>query len=388
VHTVAGVHVHFITSDEYRISLILLKLEKGKIVIVTSDENMENYLALHSCINKSTPLWLSITGRPVISKKLQEDPGNKYLHHVLPNAKEADFTISLVHNKQGEVFVSVLRNESLEKVIRDLHDAGFSILGYSIGVASVDALFQYELMNAQTICIPGYKIVFSDGGLTEISSDDQEKEEKYTIAGEPVSNHHILPYATALYYLLNYEGFDTVVSSDIHPDEESYVFKRINRYFALGSLVFIFLLLLVNFFIFNSKRSENKALSDKLAYYQTFFIQRDSLRSEIAIKTSLINQVGLRHNTRYGFYTDRIASAVPEGIVLDELIMNPAEDKIKANKAIHFYSFIRVKGESKGSIVLNEWIKKLNQYNWIKDIEIISFEKTDNTGEFEFQIFY
>ncbi|MBA7543582.1 hypothetical protein ES705_35913 [subsurface metagenome] len=129
-------------------------------------------------------------------------------------------------------------------------------------------------------------------------------------------------------------------------------------------------------------------MSDKLAYYETFFIQRDSLRSEILMKTKLINQVGLKHNTRYGYYADRIAATVPKGVVLDELTINPIEDKVKANKPLHFSSFIRVKGGSRGSILLNDWLRELDKYKWIKDIEIIDYEKTASTGKFEIQILY
>ncbi len=388
VNVVAGVSVHYSKSDAYTISFVLLKIEKGKIITLSSAKELEGFTALQDHLDKKIPVWISVTGRSVISRKLDEDPGEKYLNHILPNAKESDFTLSLVKNEKNEVFVSALRSDSLESIGRDIHTSGYDILGYSIGAASIAVLFQYGLMKGKIMHVPGYQIKIVNEELNEILPAEQFNEEYFEVAGESISNSLALPFSLAFSYLTNHKGYDTVSGNTLHTDEESYFFKKINKYFALGSLVFLFLLLLINFFLFNTMRSKNQSLSDKLAYYEAFFNQRDSLRNEIMIKNELINQVGLKFNTRYGLYADRIASTVPKGVVLNELTINPMEDKIKANKPLHFSVFIRVKGESSGSILLNDWIRELNHFDWIRDIEIIAYEKAGNKGKFEFQILY
>lgn len=388
INTVAGVTVHYTKSDEFTISYVLLKLEKGKIVIDSSANKVDSFAELQNHFDKNTPVWISITGRSVISRKLDKNPDGKYLNHILPNAKESDFSISLVENEKDEVFVSALRNEIMEAITTDIHDSGYNIIGCSIGVASIAILFQYGLIKEKTLNIPGYQIKGMDKELADVLSVDEYSEENYIIAGESISSGLILPFSLAFSYLTNQTGFDIVSGDTIYSDEESYFYSRINRYFALGSLAFLFLILLINFLIFNSKHSKNQSLSDKLAYHETFFVQRDSLRSELLNKTKLINQVGLKYNTRYGYFADRIVAVIPKGIVLNELSINPIEDKVKANKPLHFSSIIRVKGTSRGSILINDWINELEKYEWIKDIEIIDYEKTGSTGNLEIQILY
>ncbi|MGD2035046.1 MAG: hypothetical protein PVF73_08320 [Bacteroidales bacterium] len=387
VNTVAGINVHFVRTDECRISLVILKTEKGKLNVLKTHE-LNDLTSLNEYIDKSIPLWICFTGRSVISRKLNEDPGENYLNHILPNARQTDFAVSHLTNSQGEAFVSALRSENLEKIASEVRDAGYSVLGYSIGPSPVAVLFEYGLSDEQELSVPGYRILQSDNQLSDVQTEEKDPTGHYRIAGESMDNNLLLPFSAAFSYLTDKRGHDTVIAEDIRTDEESFLFKRINRYFIAGSLAFLFLLLLINFFVFNGKRTKNQALSDKLAYYETFFVRRDSLRNEILVKTNLINQVGLKHNTRYGFYSDRIAATVPKGITLNELTINPVQDKVKEGKAIRFRPLIIVRGESQGSIVLNDWIKMLDQYGWVKDIEIIGYEKNNNKGNFTFQIEY
>jgi hypothetical protein len=388
IKTIAGVTVHYTKADEYNISFAVLKAIKGKSQLLDSQTGLSSIEDLVVRIGKGIPIWLSVTGRPVITRKLDNDPGGRYLNHVLPNAREADFLVTCLRTVEEQVFVSAVRNDLIDGLIKSFHEYGLNILGYSIGPAPVALLPELDLIEAKTLDIPGYRLISDRKTLTDIESVEKIPDVNYNVGNEPVRSDCLLPFATSLSYLLNQKSADIPVSGNYTADEESFVYKTLNRYLLFASLGLIFFLLLINFIAFSLYNGKQQALSDEISYEKNLFVLRDSLRKEITLKTGLISQMGLSEATRYGFYADRIAGSLPDGISLTSLTLNPAVDKIKAGKPVQLGKYIRIMGDSKGSLPINEWIDTLNKLEWIRDIEIINYEKTDTKGEFEIKIVY
>jgi hypothetical protein len=388
VNQVAGITVHYSKSDEYVISYALLKTEKNKIRIIKSGSGIFDFAMLADEIGKNTPVWINVTGRPVISRKLLQDPGENYLHSILPNAKEAEFTVSIVREDSGEVYASAIRKENLTFLSEEIHSNGLKILGYSIGPALVGVIVNSGLLDVETLKLPGYDILFEDSKLRDIIPKENKDKESYLIGKDRVASDLIFPFATALSYLISSSGYDNLVTDSPVTDADSILFSKINRNFIVAALIFLFGLLLVNFMTFNFYSKQDETLTKQLSWQDDLFAQSDSLRREISIKKNLVDQMGLAQNTTYGYFADRIAATVPKGINLISMAINPPTSKIKTDKAIQFEKLIRIKGESNGSMLLNEWIKDLGKYDWIKDIEIIGYEKTEDKGEFEINIIY
>jgi hypothetical protein len=388
VNQIAGVTVHYSKSDEYVVSFVLLKSEQNKLKIVQSRSGIDNLEALADEIGKNTPIWLTVTGRPVISRKLTEDPGENYLHHILPNAREAEFTVSIVKESTGEVFASAIRKENLNSLLEEIHKCGLKILGYSIGPALVGVLYNSGLLSKETLYLPGYELRFEDNKLQEISLKESKEDESYLIGNDRINSDVVLPFASALSYLISGSGFDILVTDCPPNDAESILYRLVNRNFILAALILVFGLLLVNFMAFNFYSKKEQILTTELSYQDAVFAQSDSLRREITMKKNLVDQMGLSQHTTYGYFADRIAATVPKGIILNRMAINPATSRIKDDKPIQFEKLIKITGEANGSMLLNEWIKDLAKYRWIKNIEIVAYEKTEEKGEFEIKIIY
>lgn len=388
IRQIAGVTVHYLKNNEYAIYFVILKFEKNKLKIIKSQSGIDSFDSLASEIGKSTPVWLTVTGRPVISRKLTDDPGEKYLHAILPNARETEFTVSVAKENNGEVFVSAIRKDNLETLNGEFHSVGLKILGYSVGPACIGALISAGLLIEKVFTIPGYKIELKNDRISEIATDENITEEAYLIGTDRISADLILPLASSFSYLMYQTGYDKLVTESPISDDESIFFSQVNRYFLLAALIIVFGLLLVNFLIFNYYNSKEQILTAEVSYENTVFAESDSLRREILLKKNLVEQIGLSQNTTYGFFADRIASTVPTGIQLQLLSINPITSKVKEDKVIQFERLIMIKGETNGSMLLNEWIKDLGKFSWIKNIEIIGYEKTDVAGEFEIKISY
>jgi hypothetical protein len=388
IREIAGVTLHYLKSDEYAISYVILRNENNKIKIKQSGSGIESLDRLANLIGKDTPVWISVSGRSVISRKITEDPGEKYLHAILPNAREAEFTVSFVKEVTGVVFVSTIRKDNLDRLAVDFHKCGMKIMGYSIGPAIIGGLKSSGLITGNTLQLPGYQVLFDDDQIKEIFPHDNTEIESYLIGVDRINSELLLPFASAFNYLIYETGYDTIDTESPVLDTESIFYTRLNKLFIPAALIFIFALLLINFFLFSHYSKKEQVLKLELSYQDALFAQTDSIRKEINLKKDLVNQLGLTQNSTFGFFSDRIAATVPNGITLNYLAINPPASKIKTEKPVQFEKLIRINGEATGSMVLNEWIKDLMKYNWIKEIEIIGYNKTDEKGEFEIKILY
>ena len=388
VSSIAGVTVHFTRNDEMDISYLLLKRTGSKTKIVHSAVGITSFDELVKSLGKGTPVWISVTGRPVISRKLENDPGSRYLSHILPNAREEDFLVNVIQTRQSAVFISAVRYQQFEQLSTAIKESGLPVLGYSLGVAPLSFLGQVNLITDSRLAVPGYSLQFDSGSLLEIQTSEIQEDHKYRVGDEELDGKLLLPFAMALSYLVIHSGIDLATIDSFTSDEESFTLKKLNRYVAFSAMGALFIVLLINFFMFSHFNGKLQSLSGELSYQRVYFSQRDSLQKEITLKTSLVNQMGLAHNTEYGYYIDRIASTVPSSITLNALFVNPVLEKIKVNQPVIYEKNIVVQGESNGSIILNDWIDSMQNFNWIEDIEIIRYEKVDRNSEFELKILY
>ena len=158
---------------------------------------------------------------------------------------------------------------------------------------------------------------------------------------------------------------------------------------GFGLLAFFFVLTISNMMIANSYESANNELQYQLNSKQQFVDELEILKKELLIKEEFIQNSGVTKADKITFYADQIAMSVPASIQLDQLFINPLTKRINKAEDIHFtYNTVKIIGSVSRSIELNNWIKKLKKYEWVNDINIISFiqDNLKTPGEFELQI--
>ena len=103
-----------------------------------------------------------------------------------------------------------------------------------------------------------------------------------------------------------------------------------------------------------------------------------------------MSQLGILDASRTSYYSDQIAATVPTSIQLTELSINPLEKKLRKGEQEMVFqtNLIQVSGRAKRSTHLNNWIKTLKKYDWIKSVSILNYTQ-DNarvSGEFNIAI--
>ncbi|MBN1953390.1 MAG: hypothetical protein JW801_19450 [Bacteroidales bacterium] len=382
----AGVTIYFTPANQMELSFLVLKRRKKKLEIVKKVEGLDSFKELTKKIGK-LPVWLTFSGRPVFSKRLEQDPENNYLHRILPNAHEEDFKLDTCKQASGAVLLSVIRADVIDPVLQQLNEMGIPVLGYSLGPNPVQLLLDANLVEDNRIHIPGSILEIRNNEIISTNPEDESVRHSYSIDKDLLECQYIPSFAGALGFMLNRESIDTTPGNVIQSGIEGFIYRQLFRIVGLGAVAFLFLALLVNFFLFSNVNGKLQLMEAEGNYQRKYVVKQDSLKQEVSLKTGVVLQMGLAENTKYSFYLDRMISVMPNGITLNKLQCSPLNDKINEKKPLVFERQILMEGASQGSLTLNEWINKLKDLDWIRDIEVVWYRKKDELGEFQLNVF-
>ena len=384
VNSIIGLQVHF-TADNVEYSYAIIKLVKKEATLIDSGSCIEDINELSNKLPKGLPVWIALTGRGIIARKLEAETDKHLLQQLLPNARKEDFYLSQYRNTTGSWFATAIRKNQADEVLNQLKEEGFPVLGMSVGCMDVTVVTLSGIYTNDEVVCASTKIIFSNSEPTDIETVQKPGDTSYSVDNYNLDSKTILPFALALGYFTRQT---TSVNENLTLNQDEYIFRLANKYGLFGALGIVFLLLLINFVAFSGYNSKNNELTEKLTVYQTMFSQRDSLQKEIFLKNKLIEESGLTQQSMFSFYADQLASTVPSGITLSELTINPLTEKIKKGNPIHFIQHIYLSGACTNSIVLNDWISSIEMLDWAKDVELINYERSEGNGKFELQINY
>ena len=137
--------------------------------------------------------------------------------------------------------------------------------------------------------------------------------------------------------------------------------------FALG---FIFLIVLLNFFLFDSMRNQKLHLNAQLQTGRSLLLNLEDVQKNVNQKEDFLRQSGLNHQSMLSYYSDRIVVDLPENVSLVSMELNPLKSKIKKGKEINYrVNRIVVEGKTSEPDELNNWIRQLKKQEWVSKVE-------------------
>ena len=101
----------------------------------------------------------------------------------------------------------------------------------------------------------------------------------------------------------------------------------------------------------------------------------------IVDQNSIIDSLGWKNSISPTFISDRIAASKPDGIILQQLLIFPENEKETDNELIETPKLfrsdrIKIKGECKEAIIMNDWKNTLLKLPYISEVEVINYTKT------------
>ena len=155
-------------------------------------------------------------------------------------------------------------------------------------------------------------------------------------------------------------------------------------------LGFFFLILLANLLLNLHFSSRNSELSYEYSIKARALDEMNGLRSEVASKKTFLNKIGWEGKNQIPFYADRLAATVPSGIQWTLVDFSPLNEKLSKQKKKQIFSAgeILVRGTCQAPLLLNDWLKVLEQLEWVDEItnRQYHFDRKTKLGQFEFSL--
>jgi len=393
-----GLELSFLPGGELLISGVVLKLEKNKIVKKREFHFLETFEQLVQKAGTKVPVALTINGRGVLQKKLKADElTDRPVEALLPNANPNDFYYSVTI--YGDVAtIGVIRKEVLDKTISELNAVGFRVLSVAIGMSDVQNVLPfYNADQRASLATPFYSISFDGRGqpadielIAGFQPKDYEKIE-YNLGDQYVYSAALTGFGSAAGLLAG--GLDSTAAfhqTAIRRERENYRYYRYYRTALWTMLTGIFVILLVNFFIYNHYFSLNR---DREGMRQLSREQADRIEKQAAAirsKEEFLRTAGWDASSRLSYFADRIAGLVPSGTQLTDMQINPLNNSLPGDdKGLRFRrDTIQITGICDDPTELNQFTNNLKNIEAFKAVNIRSyaFKKEIQRGSFLMEI--
>ena len=386
-----GVELIFNTKDSYTIIVVELIFNKEGVEISRrfTDITLEK-LAKENI--KKLPVYITVGGKGVIHKKVkinEHTTEQDLLNQVLPNASLKEFYIQQSNISVNESWVSIIRKDVLDSLILKVENVNLFAVQLYLGPFILENCI--PLITNDSLLTTTHELIIESNNIIQMDSmGSVAGGDEYDIEGEVINSHELIAFGTALSHFVPINKLISIRSDKVKNTQSEYLHK--NKYIAVGFglIVLFFMLTISNMLVNNSLESKSNELQYQINSKKKFVEELAVLKTELATKEQFIQNSGVTKASRISFYADQIALTVPKSIQLNQLFINPLTNKrIGKAEDIQFnYSLIKISGEVSRSIELNSWIKELKHYEWIKDINIISFiqDNLKTPGEFEILI--
>ena len=390
----AGIEIILLPDDAYDIRLIVVYIEKKKILIEKKVLSFKKLEELKNYILPDVPVSLTINGRGVLHKKVANHSGDDQglLQAILSNAKISDFYLRK-SDAEAETMVSLVRKDAVDKILRDIKKLGLYVVHADLGAMSAVSMLSlvsslprnsYKIAEHSYLLNPQKNIQNYSYSAAEVAEN-----KTINIAGEEIEEQLFLCYAIACNLVLKNMDFSLDVEF-VKKEQAEFNNKLLFKTFGWVVLIFFFSILVINYFLFVNFSKEHDALILGAHTNKADAKELTNLQKEVKEKDEFLLEAGWLGSSRVSYFADRIANSVPLSVKLTELSVYPMDEKkSKTEKKNIFYSdIIKLTGQSTKPTELNEWIEKIKDIERIKQAKLLrySYDSKDNTGTFSVEI--
>jgi len=377
---IAGIEV-LQKDDEHCFILTVLQRKKDQITIV--DQQVVTEL---SDLKVSTPVYLCINTKDILHKRLVTGTknNNESLQQSLPSVNLEDFYIQYFQNDHIAV-ASLIRTQVVEDYLKKLNEQKIYPLQLYLAPFTLENVFPF--LKEESVDANRFQLNNVQGQIYSFRNNSSEQATTYQIGDEHVSSSSLLSYACALNHFIATDAIHT--SSTPYTQQRSeglhrYRFKRL----SIAILSFLFSILLVNFFLFSSRRTYFSELQTKNKGTQQLVTKMTRLKKDFDRKQEFLSQAGWLDASMSSKCIDRIAKTVPSSVLLTSLSYHPIniEKSRKERRDIFDYHIILLKGNCQKPTVLNKWLQQLEELSFSKEVKVNDYHDDERSKKGEFEI--
>ena len=389
----AGIEIVIQPDSTISYNSVVLKKNGGKIQLLKSQQGIPDIAQLKKIVSPTIALSISIDGKGILHKKIPystKDTAKVLLNKVLPNASLSDFHVFTHVINDSAAIVSIIRVSSYDEILEIFRSAKYDVVNCSLGPFSIETCLPLISSDIKSeIILNRHKLSIAGNKINEIESTETQAENSEVSIGDEQFPFTLLnAFALGFKELIKPDFFYSPISICAQL-KETYKQKRTFNLIKWSAAMFFFALLWTNFFVNDHYSKEKAELESKIDLSKGAVKKMEKLKAELISKKGFLNKLGILESSKTSFYADQIAQTVPHQIGLFDLTIHPSQKNINDDKNMIFeMNKVRIKGSCNKTIELNEWIKELKSYSWIKDVNVVGFiqNKEKNIGEFHLDV--
>lgn len=385
----AGLEATVMPDGNYRYRLIVLKRKQSALNTELQCREVSSLAEIKNQLEPKIPLVIILDGKGVVYRKVygkeNESPA-ALLNKLLPNANADEFVIQRTALNESEILIAVIRLTVLTGFINELiaHELT-AVTGCFIGpvvLNSILPLLDTQVVNGGYLQVDTFGLKIQEQQITDIELLTASADEEIRIGNDTISKQLLIPFAGALSC---FTGYENDISNAGVLDQLKNEWKQKQTFETRGwaLLVTVFLILMVNYLVFNNYWSRNKEMTLQLQLAQTSLQRYEKLKQEFGQKKQFLEENGLLENSRTSYYADALAKDLPASIQFTGLNIHPLKKKKPAeeNNVLTFENkLIHVSGNCRQNTELNEWMKKMKKKDWVNDLVLLNYRQ-DNLEE-------
>lgn len=358
-------------------NVVILYTKKNNLVISEKHSGIDINTLQTIYKKHKYPAIISVSGKGIISKKViysssEVEDLQEFIQQNLPAISKEEFYVQLFKGNNESGFLTTCRKHQIDELIQKLKGAQVEIFDVYIGPMTLLAIHDL-LKNHKAASSSLYQFDLNEGFIDNVSTAKEQSTTLNRIENLEIENAYLLPFSAAFSYLTQkniYDSLNTELS-----DLKSKIIEQLKIKFLIGSSVaFLFILSAINSVLFFNKYEESSEIETKLNLYESKNKQIATLLENYQKKKSLIEQAGILENKKISLFADKIASTLPQEIVLTELYFNPTENEENTDSLLKFKeNCILIKGNCSKSILLNDWINVLKNQNFIQTVNLENY---------------
>ncbi len=340
-------------------------------------ETFESVQALLKKFGNSKAYWLQVEGSGVLSRLVDRASG--YKDDLIINGDKDDFYFSSITDGEKSI-VSFVRKNTVSAIEEAFKEAKVHLLGLSCGIVpSVMAVGASGLLKGE------FEVELRNEKILRFERKEHVKEQvicndRY-MSPQDVTGEGILGSFNAGNMVVDFCWTYELVKTA----KEEYVQHKRFNVIGVGSIFCVFLIVLVNYFYINQLNQEVAELEQELSLSNNNLSLLGQLEQERTRKEQLVETSGFTGNNFISYYLDKIGQSVPNSITLTTMDVFPLVEKLKEKQKVSVDTKkVQLSGLTASSVVLDDWIEKMNRFSWVKTIEVVNYSKiSDAQAEFD-----
>jgi len=369
-----------ITESEKGAVYFLLELKKSKgELLITNKKELAALEELPSLIQKKNPIFLCVNTSNILTKKIENtnttDP-EAIVNQAFPNLDLNNFYYELIQ-LETQPIVTISKKVPIDAVLKKLQELKIKVSGFSLGISALKNVVPY--LEEEELLVSNLQIQLVNKSISNVSSDTSESKQLYTINGLELSSSYLLPFSQILGNLNQSGGitnFEALSESLTWEFKNFRVFSRVLKY----ALIFFIVMLLANFFIYNSYHEEVGRLNAAMDATSSKKDELTFLDASVKRKQERVETLSASSNSKATYYLDLFAQNIPRSILLSEIKYQPLAKPVRENKPILLEDgTLLVSGISKDVNEFSFWIEELEKYEWVTSAETLDYDYAGKT---------